>query len=71
MREGTASGPLSTTPRHICQIRGISPTREPRIAANEGGGNVGGSRLSAVAGGKQHSQMKKNIYHNNNIEKNE
>lgn len=48
MREGTASGPLSTTPRHICQIRGISPTREPRIAAK--GGGVGGSRLS---GGRQ------------------
>lgn len=31
VREGTASGPLSTTPRHICQIRGISATREPRI----------------------------------------
>lgn len=31
MREGTASGPLSTTPRHICQIRGISSTCEPRI----------------------------------------
>lgn len=31
MREGTASGPFSTTPCYICQIRGISATREPGI----------------------------------------
>lgn len=37
MREGTASGPLSTTPRHICQIRGISATREPRIGGERNG----------------------------------
>lgn len=37
MREGTASGPLSTTPRHICQVRGISATREPRIGGERNG----------------------------------
>lgn len=44
-REGTASGPLSTTPCHICQIRGISATREPRIGEERDGRN---SHLSHV-----------------------
>lgn len=46
MREGTASGPLSTTPRHICQIRGISPTCEPPNRG-EGGRSRGGRRRFA------------------------
>lgn len=62
MREGTASGPLSTTPRHICQIRGISTAREPRIAAKEAGA-TSEIRVS-VAGGEQHSRFKNYMYSN-------
>lgn len=48
MREGTANGPLSTTPRHICQIRGISAAREARI----GGERRGDSQSSHMRGSK-------------------
>lgn len=48
-REGTASGPLSTTPRHICQIRGISATREPRIGEERDSRNSHLSHVQRIA----------------------